>query len=99
MVPPCSGCGWHTSAAWVAWGGPEFKIASSLPAGPGRNRLLISPATDELFSEVGPAGNEVEVVFLCELQQRCRRRSLSRHAPFIAGLEALGSGNCFESRD
>src|SRR5438270_13173187 len=45
MVPPYKGCGWQTSAAWVASGWPWFNRASSRPAGPLRKKDLMAVAT------------------------------------------------------
>src|SRR5579862_1054120 len=37
-VPPNNGCGWHTSAACVAFAAPAFSSASRRPAGPSRKK-------------------------------------------------------------
>ena len=53
-VPPYSGCGWQTRAAWVASGEPAFSSASSWPAGPFRKKdrmTFVVSGTDTGYNE------------------------------------------------
>lgn len=51
-VPPCRGCGWHTTAARrAATPGCSFKMYSTCPAGPGNTPVVIcAMLEDKLFA-------------------------------------------------
>jgi hypothetical protein len=97
IVPPYNGCGWQTSAAWVALALPEFSNASKRPTGPSRKSERIVPDGETMNGEYirrFPHNFAQRSFVACFVSGHAFRR----HKPYFLKLDGMAEGDAVLQR-